>query len=268
MVEVGKKTFSKYKSPSERRQAMLYRTGLGFVTIILSILVLARWALSSSADDNTTRGKIAKLFRRHSDISLTDSQTIIPAVRVDVYVESLCIDSKNYVTEQLLPTLHALGPTVMDLTMVMFGNAKLSADHQGYDCQHGVGECDANVYGLCAIDLYRSFPSQYLPYVACVYETLPMGRYDEKFSKALFGICADETGLSAQMIRECHADDAKVKSLLKNAEAATPKHTNIPWVLVNGVENHVSPLLDLVCEAYTARGGSHPKCGKANKSAW
>jgi hypothetical protein len=62
-----------------------------------------------------------------------------PTVKVNVYVESLCIDSKVYFDKQLMPTYETLGPAVMDLRVVVFGNAHIEANSTSIQCQHGEG---------------------------------------------------------------------------------------------------------------------------------
>jgi Gamma interferon inducible lysosomal thiol reductase (GILT) len=62
-------------------------------------------------------------------------------VAVAVYVEALCIDSQIYFGNQLMPTYEILGPMVMDLKVIVYGNAKLSNSTSGdaVECQHGKG---------------------------------------------------------------------------------------------------------------------------------
>lgn len=62
-------------------------------------------------------------------------------VHVDVYVESLCIDSKAYFDGQLMPTFAILGPVVMRLRVIVFGNAHIkdTLEPSSLICQHGQG---------------------------------------------------------------------------------------------------------------------------------
>ena len=47
------------------------------------------------------------------------------AVNIQVYYESLCPDSINFITKQLYPTYQALG-NYMDIEFIPFGNADVS----------------------------------------------------------------------------------------------------------------------------------------------
>lgn len=61
------------------------------------------------------------------------------AVSVHVFVESLCVDSKLFFDQQLTPAFEILGPTVMNIAVVSFGNARISSEE--LTCQHGKGKC-------------------------------------------------------------------------------------------------------------------------------
>jgi Gamma interferon inducible lysosomal thiol reductase (GILT) len=105
-------------------------------------------------------------------------------VHLQVFVEALCVDSKRFVLEQLVPAYHLLTGNAVDLDLVVFGNAQIGNSdndnnnnnkssfgrgarpdlgrpvHQaprdsraqgGLTCQHGPAECDANSYEQCAV---------------------------------------------------------------------------------------------------------------------
>ena len=70
-------------------------------------------------------------------------------VKVNVYIESKCPDSKNFVNEQLYPTYQTLKP-IINLKLVPYGNADVTISRGGrllsYECQHGPDECWGNKY--------------------------------------------------------------------------------------------------------------------------
>jgi hypothetical protein len=119
-----------------------------------------------------------------AEASVAEYSTSIPPVQVLVCVEALCIDSKRFFHDQLMIAFNALGHDVVNWTVVPFGNAKLPPDDEEdsrtVTCQHGVGECDANTYEQCARYLYPD-PAQHVPYLACLFSSLPMGRRDTPF---------------------------------------------------------------------------------------
>ena len=58
---------------------------------------------------------------------------------------------KQFIQTDLTKAVETLGPSVMKLTMVPFGNAEITnAEQHQVTCQHGPKECDANVWELCA----------------------------------------------------------------------------------------------------------------------
>jgi interferon, gamma-inducible protein 30 len=171
-------------------------------------------------------------------------------VAVDIYVESLCIDSKNYMASQVLPTFDLL-KDIMDLNLVVFGNANIDTSTASVTCQHGPAECDANAYQLCARDAFP-FAARYVPFDACLFESLPMGHRDNLFDPKVFADCARQTALDWDAIRDCH-NDIDVWELQSDAAAKTPPyHKYVPWVEVNGrhLDEEKEELLLAVCESY------------------
>ena len=70
-------------------------------------------------------------------------------VRLHLYFESKCPDSKEFVNDQLYPTYQKLN-SIINLRLVPFGNANVSISRGGrtltYSCQHGPDECWGNKY--------------------------------------------------------------------------------------------------------------------------
>jgi Gamma interferon inducible lysosomal thiol reductase (GILT) len=86
------------------------------------------------------------------NVELSRAADVVKTVKVNVYVEALCIDSKAYFENQLMPTFATLGSLVMDLDVVVFGNAKLSHnDTNGVLCQHGPGTVQARLFFLMCV---------------------------------------------------------------------------------------------------------------------
>jgi interferon gamma-inducible protein 30 len=196
------------------------------------------------------------------------STTSSPTVQVTIYVEALCIDSKRYFNDQLVPTYNQLGSEVMDLKIVVFGNARIDLTNKTLQCQHGEAECDANSYDQCAADIYP-YPERYLPYLTCLFNSLPMGRRSEPYPKAVFASCARHAALDAHALQQCHDDPERVWELQKQAAALSPSELNhVPWVELNGtyMDEEKGDLLTSVCQLYTESGGSHPACGTSSQT--
>lgn len=147
-------------------------------------------------------------------------------VRLQVFIEALCIDSKRFVLDELVPAYQLLTSKVVDLELVVFGNARIIADEDDgkpwrlrsafpasqrvkVTCQHGPAECDANSYEQCAVYVSKQTPphlepinidddddsndqaaTQSLAYVACLFTDLDMGYRNEPFDSQLFASCA------------------------------------------------------------------------------
>ncbi|CAB9522190.1 GILT-like protein [Seminavis robusta] len=192
-------------------------------------------------------------------------QEDVAPVQVLVCVEALCIDSKNFFRDQLMIAFNALGQDVMHLTVVPFGNAKIDSSSHNITCQHGFGECDTNAYEQCAVHLYPD-PAQHVPYLSCLFNSLPMGHRDQPFEQWT-GLepCAHDNQLDFATIKKCHDDPNLSWQLQTKAAEATPKrHDHVPWVEINGqyMNEDSHHLLKEVCKAYQQAGGHNAACSK------
>lgn len=67
-------------------------------------------------------------------------------VKISLYYESLCPDSRAFVLTQLAPTYEKLGQNIT-LELVPFGNVNVTKHANStptYVCQHGPNECYGN----------------------------------------------------------------------------------------------------------------------------
>ena len=199
---------------------------------------------------------------------LVESSSAAPGavgVVVQVYDEALCVDCQRFILEQLRPAYETLGPTVMDLRMVAFGNAHIEdpTNPDSLTCQHDQAECDANSYLQCAAALYP-VTYRHFPFVACLYEQLDMGQRATPFPTTLFAACAQETALDWKLLQQCHDKDAWQWQLQAWAETMPTGHTYVPWVVLDGkhydLEQPRTDFFSVVCEIYKATGGMHPAC--------
>jgi len=193
----------------------------------------------------------------------------IPPIPVVVLIESLCIDCKHFVEGQLSTVFKSLGPTVMDLKIVPFGNAHYAFDDNDkeyLECQHGPAECDANLYEQCVTLLLYPNSQRSLPFLRCTFNKLPMGKREKLYERKIFASCANRAALDWASIAACHDDEEQARSMQKMAAGLTPAyHRGVPWVEVQGQhvevpDDDTTALLRAVCHAYKAAGGSHPAC--------
>lgn len=201
-------------------------------------------------------------------LQLPSSRSVPSPVEVLLCVESLCIDSQRFFKDQLMVAFNALGPNVMNLTVVSFGNAKITSsdDNNTITCQHGKAECDANAYEQCAIYLYPD-PAQHVPYLACLFESLPMGHNEVPFDQSV-GLepCAHQHQLEFAKLKDCHDDTDLSWKLQQQAAKATPtRHDHVPWTEINGnyMDEESTFLLKEVCKIYKEAGGHAAGCNFA-----
>jgi len=208
-----------------------------------------------------------------------------PPVNVEVLAESLCIDCQRFFTKSLIPTYNTLGPSVMDLHVIPYGNSRIDYDQKTVTCQHGEAECDANIWEQCAVDKYPAIV--YMDFLECLENgVLPMGHREEPFEESVFAQCATEskndphrsskflrsatvTSMNFAELKACHDDPAIAWSMQKKYSQLTPDHKGVPWVFVDHerIDVDQQDLLQAVCQSYTSKGGKHPACASTSTSS-
>ena len=234
---------------------LLRAVGLPLIKLVASALVFVVLVL------HIYHSEVAEIHIRgfHS----ASLETAPERVKVEFYMEALCIGCQNFMFQQLHPTYELLGDAVMDLHVVPFGNSEIDLVIKQVTCQHGPAECDANTYEQCATHVYP-YASRYLPFLYCLDNSLTMGYSDELIPRHIFAECARHSALDFASIAACHDDSKQAWKLQRRAAERTPKeHNYVPWVVINGhhtMDEENDSLLDLVCKAYRKGGGRHPAC--------
>ena len=142
----------------------------------------------------------------------------------------------------------------MNLTIVPFGNAKISAGGN-VTCQHGADECLGNSYEQCAIK-HNPDPVDHAPFYFCMEAS--SGKPDFVTAAAK---CAASAKLDLAPITAC-VNGPEGTALQAKFAALTPadkKYT--PWVTLNGVQmttNKVPTLSHHICSLWKAEGGKKP----------
>lgn len=108
--------------------------------------------------------------------------------------------------------------------------------------QHGEREKHVNVLEACAVALYPAW-RVYWPYAQCL-----EGAYDA--GSEAWGECATQARLDGALIDSCAAGPKGSEAAVAQAKA-TPDHTGVPYVLVDGKSVDPDSLLEEVCVAYT-----------------
>lgn len=202
-------------------------------------------------------------------LALTATQTVGTSVRrasydadpvsLTILTEALCPYCELLIQHDVTIAMAQLGPSVMNLEVIPFGNAEMTSK-TSVECQHGVGECDANVYELCAIQLHPD-PVKYLPFLTCLSRKLHPGFDNSTIPECPFRSCAKEAHMSWPSIQDCHSQE--YYSVLQKASDRTPDHQYVPWIILEGEHIERTEDFDLIvtlCEAYEKKGGSYPAC--------
>jgi interferon gamma-inducible protein 30 len=160
---------------------------------------------------------------------------------------------------------------IIDLTLIGYGNTAYDASTDTFTCQHGQGECDADVlelcvqYNLAGKDTNTMFEKSFeaWPFILCMEEADGDASQGEAcYSSSM--LSSNSTSIpSWSVINDCATNDANIVQTA--AMNATPDHQYVPWVVVDGDLLEYSSLLQkAVCDAYT---GTKPESCKARNFA-
>lgn len=183
---------------------------------------------------------------------LTPDVTAEP-VNFTLYYESLCNGCRDFIKDQLFHTYMALGESVMNLTLVPYGNAKERKTifgHWKFNCQHGREECVGNVIETCALNMEKN-KSVSFQFIHCMEG---IGEYPNAAKK-----CAPKFNINYDTLMTCANGDqgAELEHIMAvKTGALDPPHKYVPWVTLNGVHTEeienkaMTDLMSLICETY------------------
>jgi len=168
-------------------------------------------------------------------------------VKIQVYYESLCPGSKNFVSTELSATVLKLSQ-YLDIFLYPYGGAKTTEKdgHYEFQCQHGPLECYGNKLHACAIDIIKNMTTSVL-FNGCMMESSENLGSDD--------ITADQCGIRLKIdsapIKECAKGDKGSILLKQYGEETKRLHLHyVPYKLVNGKESKDSDFMDDVCAAF------------------
>jgi len=152
--------------------------------------------------------------------------------QVNGYIESLCPDTRDFIVNSYSVFFNKQDTDVLArVSLFPFGNSQVNKDTSGkitFDCQHGPNECYGNRIMTCALNLYELRVSHSL--IICLfnqYDSLRPGKitFDDATAKCDSDRAAD--------ILKCANSELGIALEVEMANL-TPKHTFIPWILVDG----------------------------------
>lgn len=156
-------------------------------------------------------------------------------VKVSVYYEALCPDSRFFVAYQLLPTYKDF-QNYVTLDLIPYGKAQtIETDgHIEFQCQHDAVECFANKVHACVIDLIED-PLVQLEYISCMIK-------DNIIPDDAGERCGKEFNINYSPISDCANGMEGIKLLKKHGERTNslkPSVTFIPTIELNDNQNIV-----------------------------
>jgi len=202
----------------------------------------------------------------HVDVeNIKESQSInTEQVVLDIYYESLCPDSIDFITKQLYPTRKKLDKYIIP-RFNPFGKANFTANEYGgwdFVCQHGSKECKGNLYQACFLTFYdEGGLEKEVDVVNCIMSN------DHPDTATLH--CMDSFGLSPpkqETVDKC-ANSVLGQNILHRIGLETknlkPSLTFIPWIVINGKhtdemqKGSIDNLEEYLCKNYLSNA---PEC--------
>ncbi|KAJ8440209.1 hypothetical protein Cgig2_023974 [Carnegiea gigantea] len=177
-------------------------------------------------------------------------------VSLDLYYESLCPYSANFIANELATIFDNGLIDIVDLKLYPWGNAKIRGDNS-INCQHGPLECLLNTVEACAIDAWPNV-NEHFPFIYCVEKLV----YQRKYLQ--WETCFEELGLNPKPVTDCYTSGHGKELELKYASATDslePPHEYVPWVVVDGqpLYEEYENFTSYICKAY--KGPTPSACG-------
>lgn len=153
----------------------------------------------------------------------------VQKVKISVYYETNCPDSKDFILYQLFPTYNVLRDYI-EINLVPYGKARQTLKPDGsyaFDCQHGINECRGNLIQTCVINL-ESLMDNIMNFVNCS-ESFP-----QPYQAA--EECAQRTGIEYQPILDCYSSrqgNQYQHEMADSTESLSPKLNFVPWININ-----------------------------------
>jgi len=223
---------------------------LGVLSLLFLVWILYSYRLIENEDvlNESDLGS-----ENNEENVVTTPKPDLKVVKLDVYYECLCPDSRYFVLHQLLPTLEAVG-SMLEVNMWPYGKAttRVTSDGYEFDCQHGEQECIGNMFHACVEEKVEDAAKR-LEMIKCMISD----NYEPENSAKN---CASEVGVDFEEILTC-ATGAQGQELHYQAglktQALSPKVSFIPTIEID--ESQMSQkailknLLKEVCAVYSSK---------------
>ncbi|XP_076252600.1 gamma-interferon-inducible lysosomal thiol reductase-like protein [Rhynchophorus ferrugineus] len=153
---------------------------------------------------------------------------------VDIYFESLCPDSLNFIRTQLYPSWRDIAPYV-NIKLIPFGKSVSFENGTQFICQHGPSECRGNRIMSCVLSRIPNQNMQ-VEYVNCFMGSYLNVRKDQKETGRA---CAQRVGVNMEkIIQNCYlTGEGTQLQLAAEFSTSTVLPRFIPTIIYNGVFN-------------------------------
>ncbi|CAL4072943.1 unnamed protein product [Meganyctiphanes norvegica] len=155
-------------------------------------------------------------------------------LRVEVFYEALCPDSRSFVMKQLLPAYTALSD-IMDVHIVPYGKATTKKDSTGeyvFHCQHGPVECEANRIHACVSNAVQD-KAKVLNIVSCM--------IDRNSNPPKIGqFCVEKFGVAWSDVERCvksKKGDEILRHMGELTHSLKPQVSFIPTITIDGSQD-------------------------------
>ena len=224
---------------------------LGVISLLFIVWILYNYRVIEN-EDVINENNLGSSGNNEED-AITTPKPDLKVVKVDVYYECLCPDSRYFVLHELLPTYEKVG-SMLDIHMWPYGKATSKVTSSGYefDCQHGEKECIGNIYHACVAEKVED-PARRLEIIKCMISD----NYEPENSAKK---CASEGGISFHEISTCasgkEGQELHYQAGLKT-HALSPKVSFIPTIEIDDSQMSqkaiLKNLLKEVCAVYASK---------------
>ncbi|KAL8589541.1 hypothetical protein ACOMHN_015927 [Nucella lapillus] len=181
---------------------------------------------------------LAIVFNQCTESVWREEKLGAPVVSFELYFESDCPYCQLFIADQLYPTFTKVG-SIMNLTLVPFGNAE-----------------------TCAIHVMKGDYTRIMPFINCIESS-------QNYPMKAVKVCAGQHGAPLGEIMQCYNStegNLLEHQMAQRTDALKPSHQYVPWVVLNGVHTEkinteaLENLLNLICDTYT--GPKPEACSK------
>jgi len=187
-------------------------------------------------------------------------------LKVSVYYETLCGDSKRFITTQLYPAKKSSLGDYFDFELIPYGKATTTSEGGTFTfrCQHGSAECDGNKMHACALKYIPSVESQ-LEFIYCSMSTRNPPESLDECAKSVATVDGVKDKIST-----CAEGPEGSQLLADNGEKTHGLKTKlyfVPWITYNGefsddkLQNSQRNFKGVLCDELKANGVSPTECG-------